>query len=75
MALNYSISSIRSYERGDIQEAERYSKKAFKFNLIWTISLVIFIVMILGIFIGLSLGLPRDNNNTTTTALTSIKKG
>ncbi len=74
MALNYSISSIRSFERGDMQEAERYSKKAFKCNLIWTISFVICIVMILGLFIGLAVGLPRNNDNTTTTAATSVKQ-
>ena len=76
MALNYSISSIRSFKRGDMQEAERYSKKAFKCNLIWTISFVIIIVMILGLFVGLAVGLPRDNSNPTTTmAATSIKQG
>jgi uncharacterized membrane protein len=56
-----------------MQEAERYSKKAFKCNLIWTISFVIIIVMILGLFIGLAVGLPMKHDNTTTKA--SIKQG
>ena len=76
MAFNYSISSIRSFERGDMEEAERCSKKAFRCNLIWTISFVICIAMFVGLVIGLSVGLPMKHDNTTTTAATtSIKQG
>ena len=68
----YSLSSIRSFERGDVHDAKRSSKKAFRCNLIWTVCF--FAMLIFGvIFIGISLGLKSESKSlTTTTPSTTI---
>jgi hypothetical protein len=54
--------SNRSYEKGDIQEAKKRSKKAFNYNVTWTICFVVLIVFCI-LFIGLFVGLHKKNNN------------
>ena len=50
------------YEKGDLQDAKRRSKKAFKLNVMWTICFVVLIVFCI-LFIGLFVGLQKKNNN------------